>query len=305
MKNNKIKSSNLGTLITIFTTVALTVVVIVFFGLSTIKENKEIKQADSLVEMKKYEEGISIYDNILDKYFFENDYLISKRDLAIELMKSDENQKIEVLEEAQVASEEAVEESGDNEEDILAEVEDLIENGNLLEAENIVDTYLVEWPNSIEMKNMKDTIVAKNEEIEKQAEEDKIIAARAEEERMIEQAKAEEEDRRNEEAKAEQAKAEQDKKNKEDKKNEEDKKKDESIPKDIVGSNRLITSHKANLREEPSLEGTIFRVLRKGAKVQVLDTKVENSDRTWCLVKLEGSSEQGWISYNTMNDTIQ
>ena len=304
MKNNNKKSSNRGTLIAIFATVALTIVVIVFFGLSTIKENKEIKQADSLVEMKKYEEGISIYDSILDKYFFENDYLVSKRDLAVELMKSDKNQKAEDLEEAQVASEEAVEESDDNEEEVLAELEDLIESGNLLEAESIVDTYLVEWPNSIEMKNMKDSIVAKNEEIEKQAEEDKIIAARAEEERMIQQAKAEE-DRRNEEAKAEQAKAEQDKKNKEAKKNEEDKKKDESIPKDIVGSNRSITSHKANLREEPNLEGTIFRVLRKGAKVQVLDTKVENSDRTWCLVKLEGSSEQGWVSYNTMNNTIQ
>lgn len=304
MKNNNKKSSNRGTLIAIFATVALTIVVIVFFGLSTIKENKEIKQADSLVEMKKYEEGISIYDSILDKYFFENDYLVSKRDLAVELMKSDKNQKAEDLEEVQVASEEAVEESDDNEEEVLAELEDLIESGNLLEAESIVDTYLVEWPNSIEMKNMKDSIVAKNEEIEKQAEEDKIIAARAEEERMIQQAKAEE-DRRNEEAKAEQAKAEQDKKNKEAKKNEEDKKKDESIPKDIVGSNRSITSHKANLREEPNLEGTIFRVLRKGAKVQVLDTKVENSDRTWCLVKLEGSSEQGWVSYNTMNNTIQ
>lgn len=67
----------------------------------------------------------------------------------------------------------------------------------------------------------------------------------------------------------------------------------------INGSYQYITSAQANVRSGPSKGSSVVGTLSRGDEVYIYDTYVESESRIWC--KIDG----GWISYNTMNNTIK
>lgn len=300
------KKGNRQLVIGIVGVVSVSLLIFMVFGVSAIKKNKIIKQADAFIAMERFEDGIAIYDNILSDDY-SND-IMAKRDAAIELMESDENFKkgLEAFEDENINKaikylskvpksdkkryEKALAELKDIEEATIMEVDELIESEDLDKAIKIVNTYLKAAPDNIKMQNAKDSINAKYTEAEKQA-------------------KAEEEDRKNKEteaitaAKNAEAEAINTSKNAEISQ----RKRDEiqSTANNIIGSYKSIIAKEANLREAPTLKSRVLVTLSRGTNVYIHDTQIESSDRIWCLVNVEGYSESGWISYNTMNYTMQ
>lgn len=72
-----------------------------------------------------------------------------------------------------------------------------------------------------------------------------------------------------------------------------------SIAKAITGTYQYITSGEANVRSAPSKGSSVVGTVRRGDEVYIYDTYVESESRIWCKTDL------GWISYNTMNNTIR
>ena len=68
---------------------------------------------------------------------------------------------------------------------------------------------------------------------------------------------------------------------------------------DITGTYQYITSSQANARSGPSKSASVIGTLYRGDSVYVYSTYVESESRIWC------KTDYGWISYNTMNNTIR
>ncbi len=67
----------------------------------------------------------------------------------------------------------------------------------------------------------------------------------------------------------------------------------------ITNTYQYITSGQANVRSQPSKAAPVIGSVSRGDTVYVYDTYVESESRIWCKTDL------GWISYNTMNNTIR
>lgn len=67
----------------------------------------------------------------------------------------------------------------------------------------------------------------------------------------------------------------------------------------ITGTYQYITSSKANARSAPSKGSAVVGTLYRGDSVYVYSTYVESEKRIWC------KTDYGWVSYNTMNNTIR
>ena len=67
----------------------------------------------------------------------------------------------------------------------------------------------------------------------------------------------------------------------------------------ITNTYQYITSGEANVRSGPSKGASVVGTVRRGDQVYIYDTYVESESRIWCKTDL------GWISYNTMNNTIR
>ncbi|PIC95337.1 hypothetical protein CSV69_12085 [Sporosarcina sp. P26b] len=302
----------------ILTILSVAVIAVSVFLFTVIKDNKTIKQADSLVAIGKYENGIAIYDTVLTKKY--SDDVMAKRENAIELMEANENYErgmesldhndrykalkyfSKVPENDTKLYEKATTELQDIEDVTAAEIEELIGDQEFDEAHDIVNAYLKAAPGSARISNLKDTLLAIEKDVTK-----KNAVAKAEEDQKIAQAKSEEE---------KQAKAIEDEKRKQEaiaiasaKSKETGKWELEQAR--ITGANLVnktlyTTSKIANLRDAPTLGGNVGIVLYKGTEVYILETHVESASRTWCKVRAytnEGSYV-GWISYNTMNNSI-
>lgn len=302
----------------ILTILSVAVIAVSVFLFTVIKDNKTIKQADSLVAIGKYENGIAIYDTMLTKKY--SDDVMAKRENAIELMEANENYErgmesldhndrykalkyfSKVPENDTKLYEKATTELQDIEDVTAAEIEELIGDQEFDEAHDIVNAYLKAAPGSARISNLKDTLLAIEKDVTK-----KNAVAKAEEDQKIAQANSEEE---------KQAKAIEDEKRKQEaiaiasaKSKETGKWELEQAR--ITGANLVnktlyTTSKIANLRDAPTLGGNVGIVLYKGTEVYILETHVESASRTWCKVRAytnEGSYV-GWISYNTMNNSI-
>ena len=299
----------------------LSAVVIVagVFLFTIIKDSRMVKQADSLVAIGKYENGIMIYDDILTKKMSVE--VMGKRDNAIDLMEANENyeQGIEALdnddrykaikyflkvpENDQKLYEKASNEISDIEDMTASDAEELIADKDFIGAYKVINEHLKVAPNSSKVSNLKETLIATEKEVNKKnavakAEEDKKIAEvkNAEEK----QAKAIEDERKSQEAKALVVA-----KNKETEKWELEQAK--AVAGTLVGSTRYVTSDIGNLRDAPTLNGNLIDALPKGTEVYIMDTHVENIKRTWCRVDVYIYGDYhytGWISYNTLNNSI-
>ena len=66
-----------------------------------------------------------------------------------------------------------------------------------------------------------------------------------------------------------------------------------------------MATEKANLREEPSVDSAIIKILDKNTELYILDTKIEQGERIWCNVEVKseisGENIKGWISDKTLN----
>lgn len=67
----------------------------------------------------------------------------------------------------------------------------------------------------------------------------------------------------------------------------------------ITNTWQYITSKEANIRSNPSKNSSVVGTLSRGDEVYIEDTYVESESRIWC------KTDFGWISYNTMNNTIK
>lgn len=291
VKENKV--INKKVIIAVTSAASLVLIVSIIFGASIFKENKIIKQADSLISIEKYEDAIALYENLLSKKYIPA--LVTKRDSAMELMESNENfeKGIEAFDDDDKRNaikyfsripesdkkkyEEATEKLSDLEEVTIMEIEDLIESGNLDEANKIVNEHLKLSPDSIDMKNAKETIASKYTEDENEA--------KAEEQAQKNQEIAQADAANNEAA---------NRKKKEDA---------QSIANHLMGSYKTIISEEANLRDAPTLKSNVYYTVPRGTEVYISDTQIESSDRIWCQVSTDYGT--GWISYNTMNYKIQ
>lgn len=74
---------------------------------------------------------------------------------------------------------------------------------------------------------------------------------------------------------------------------------------ELLHTYRNVATDKANLRNEPSVDSDIIKVLDKGTELYVLETKIEQSERIWCYVEVKNAISQenlrGWISNKTLN----
>lgn len=299
----KKKGINKKIFIPVVSAASLVLIVLLIFGVSAFKRNKTISQADSLISIEKYEDGIAIYDQLLSNKYIPA--LVAKRDAAMELMESDENfeKGMEAFDDDDKKNavkylskvpktdkkkyKEAQEKLNDLEDVTAMEVEELIDGGNLDEASKMLNQYLKLFPDNTDLQNAKDTIASKHTESENEA-------------------KAEEENQKDQEiaaanAAANAAKAQADKANSEAasrrKINDAD-----VIANNLRGSNRTITSKQANLRDAPAINSNVYATVPQGTQVYISHTQVESSSRIWC--KVSTSYGSGWISYNTMNYTI-
>lgn len=272
-------------------------IITMVFGISYLNREKAIKQADGLIAIEKYDDGIALYDNLLSKKYSLS--IMNKRNEAVKLMESDENLKmgLEAYEEDDINRavryllkvpkddmkryEVALEELTNIEEIILMDISQLMEDGNLDEAREIANNYLKVDSKNVKVQNLKDSIDAKKAEAEKQTQMEK----QSQEEEAIAAAKQAEEEaiaaKKNAEARA--------------------------TANSIIGTYRTIIATNANLRDAPSLKSGVVTVLPRGTYVYIHDTQTETADRIWCHVSTEeyGYTEYGWISYNTLNYEIQ
>ena len=288
------------------------------FYFTVVKDNNLVKQADSLVAIGKYENGIAIYDTVLMKKMSVE--VMAKRDNAIDLMEATENyqQGVESLDnddryqaikyfskvpESDVKLyEKASNEITDIEDMTASEVEELIAEKDFDAAYEIVNDYLKVAPNSAKISNLKETLIATEKDVNKKnavakaAEDKKVAEEKSEQDK---QEKAIEDARRNQEAK-EIAAA----KNKEIEQEELNKR--HVTANNILYTYQTVVTDPGNLRAAPSLNGALLVALPRGTEVYIMDTHVENLKRTWCKVEVESYGEYytGWISYNTMNYSL-
>lgn len=298
--------------------ISAVVIVAAVFLITMLNGNKMVKQADSLVAIGKYEDGIAVYDTILTKKMSVE--VLNKREKAIDLMEANENYKrgmesldnndqykavkyfSKVPESDKKLYEKASNEVSDIEDMTASEAEELIASKDFAGAYTVVNEHLKVAPNSAKINNMKETLIAKEKEVN-----EKNAAAKAEEDKKIAQIKNEEEkqakvaeaEKRNQEAQALVAA-----KNKETEKWELEQAK--AVAGTLIGSIRYVTSEIGNLRDAPTLNGNLIDKLPNGTEVYIMDTHVENIKRTWCRVEVYvyGNYYTGWISYNTLNNSI-
>ncbi|WFD10534.1 SH3 domain-containing protein [Tepidibacter hydrothermalis] len=253
------------------------------YGVSTFKKTKALEQADALVSMEKYKDGIIIYENMLSKKY--NKAVADKRDLAIELMESKENYKeaMELFDAGEYQksirffsriSKNDKKRYGETtktlkgiEENIFQEIRDEFEVGNQDDAIDRLNNYIKAVPTSVEAKNLKDELKFS------------IKEAKKNQEMKMEEAKkrAEEEEQLNEIA---------------------------CTAYNVEDTYQTIIAKNANLRVAPKLDADVITTIPEGSECYVMETKVENSERFWCKVQCYdsyGESRTGWVSYNTMN----
>lgn len=276
-------------------------------------KNKAIEQADSLIAMGKFEEGIAMYEKMINEEY--SDEIMDKRYAAIELMESEENLKkgIEAYEDGELNKaikflskvsesdsqryKKAKEELENIEEDALIDIDELINKGSLEEAEKVTDTYLKAWPKNKNIQNAKERIIAKGTEVKKQEELQEQERIVQEQERIAQEQAKIAADKKREEEKVAAAKKEENSKN--------SKEETQKTADSIMGTYKSIVSKQANLREAPTLDSKIVATLKRGTMVYIGDTQVESADRIWCLVYVDDEASSGWVSYNTMNYSIQ
>ncbi|PID21093.1 hypothetical protein CSV61_11450 [Sporosarcina sp. P3] len=304
--------------IIVLSVLSVVVLVVGVFLFMTIKDNRMVKKADSLVAIGKFDNGIAIYDHLLTANY--SDRVMEKRERALELKEANEQYELgmesldtndrykaikhfsKIPDNGDELFQKATKELENIEEASTLEIEELMENRDFEAAYEMVNNYLRVAPASSNMKDLKDTLIATEEDMKKKdalakEEEDKKVAlVKAEEEK---QAKAIEDEKRSQEAKAAAAA-----KNKE----------LELLKLErarIAASNVLYTyqtvvTSSGNLRAAPTLNGKVLVALPRGTEVYIVDTQVESTERTWCKVEVElhGSYYTGWISYNTMNYSL-
>lgn len=309
---------------------AIVVIAASVFFFTVIKDKRMIEQADSLVAIEQYDNGIEMYDNILTKKY--SDDVMEKREHAIELREENESYQlgmdalddedsfkaIKYFSKVPASNKKLYQKATDNildiEETTSLEVEELIERKDFNEAYKVVNNYLKAAPDSEEMSEMKKTLITSEKKfknknsVAKVEEEKKVAQAKSEEEKKVAEAKIEEEkqakviedEKRKQEAKAI---ASAEKKETE----QEELKKRHVIANNILNTYQTVVTEPGNLRAAPTLEGAMVAALPKGTELYIMDTHVENLKRTWCEVEVEvdGMYYTGWISYNTMNYSIR
>lgn len=72
-----------------------------------------------------------------------------------------------------------------------------------------------------------------------------------------------------------------------------------AVASNIRNTYQTITSGEANVRSGASKSSPVIGSISKGSSVYIYDTYVESESRIWCL------TDEGWISYNTMNGSIR
>lgn len=70
----------------------------------------------------------------------------------------------------------------------------------------------------------------------------------------------------------------------------------------IKNTDQIIHAKNTNMRSDHSKNSSIIRTLLSGTKVHVIDTYIEHPVRIWCKINYDGVT--GWVSYNTINGTI-
>ena len=74
---------------------------------------------------------------------------------------------------------------------------------------------------------------------------------------------------------------------------------------ELLHTYKNVATEKANLREEPSVDSAIIKILDKNTELYILDTKIEQGERIWCNVEVKseisGENIKGWISDKTLN----
>ncbi|MEJ8553431.1 SH3 domain-containing protein [Tepidibacter sp. Z1-5] len=253
------------------------------YGCNTLKRTKTLQQANSLVSMEKYKDGITIYEGMLSKKY--DKAIADKRDLAIELMESKENHKkaMELFDAGEYQESikffsriskndkkrygETSKTLSSIEENIFQEIRDEFELGNEKDAIDRLNDYIKAVPTSTEAKNLKDELKFS------------IKEAKKNEEMQIKEAEkmAQEENKLNE---------------------------TEGKAYDVDGTYQTIIAKNANLRVAPKIGADVITTIPEGTECYVMETKVENAERFWCKVECYddmGEYYVGWVSYNTMN----
>lgn len=253
------------------------------YGFNTVKRTKTLQQAEALVSMEKYKDGIIIYENMLSKKY--NKSIADKRDLTIELMESKENhtKAMELFDAGEYQKSikffsriskndkkrygETSKTLSSIEENIFQEIRDEFELGNEKDAIDRLSDYIKAVPTSVEAKNLKDELKFSMKEAKKN------------EEMKIEEAKkmAEEEEKLNA---------------------------IECTAYSVDDTYQTIIAKNANLRVAPKLGAAVITTIPEGSECYVMETKVENAERFWCKVECYDNSGEyytGWVSYNTMN----
>lgn len=300
------------------------VVALLLFGTgiiisSFVSKNQTIKKADAFISMDKFEEGISIYENVLSSGTVPA--IVIKRESAIKLMESKDNYEkgIEAFDNDNIgkavkylskvpATDVKRYSSASNKLDELEDtavllVEDYIDNGDLNEASKLVIDYLRSSPDSEAMKNAKDTIASKRSEAENQAKakeskpQEQIIKVQ-QVEKIVKESDSSVKDKA-------QAKRDIVAQNKAENAASTRRENEEAtqLADSLIGTNQIIISEEANLRQAPTLNSDIITVIGRGSSVYISDTKVESSNRIWC--RTMDDYGDGWISYNTMNYSMQ
>jgi len=269
--------------IAIIVAVSVVVLVVGVFGFGVVKRMKTIEQANALVSMEKYKDGISIYEKLLSQKY--DKAVADRRDRAIELMESKTNYEkamefcekeeykkaiacfMKVSKNDKKRYSETSEQMNAIEEQIIAQIKDEFEYGDDVYAMDMLNDYLKAVPNSTAAKNLKDDLrFAKEEEKAKQ-----------------EQELAEAEKQAAEEEKESEA---------------------SYTAYNVSGTYQTIIAKNANLRVAPKLDAAVITTVPQGSECYVYETKIETAERIWCQVEYVddyGEYYVGWVSYNTMN----
>lgn len=253
------------------------------FGYKTAKKNKTISQADSLVAIEKYQDGIGLYENLLSESYDKD--VAARREKAVELMESKANYEkamefldaqdhkgairyfLKVSPNDKKRYGETAQNMSEIEETLLEQIRYDFDYGNEDGAIQSLDEYLKTVPTSVAAKNLKDDLKFTQEEAKAKAKREQEEA----EKKAAEEAAALE---------------------------------TEWEAYNIVDTYQTIVAKNANLRIAPKLDADVVMTIPQGAEVYIYDTKVENSERFWCQIRYYdeyGDLCNGWISYNTMN----
>lgn len=269
--------------IAIIAVVSVVVLIVGVFGFGVMQRMKTVEQANALVSMEKYKDGIAMYEKLLSKNY--DKAVADRRDRAIELMESKANYEkamefcekedykkaiacfMKVSKNDKKRYSETSEQMNAIEEQIIAQIKDEFEYGDDVYAMDMLNDYLKAVPNSTAAKNLKDDLrFAKEEEKAKQ-----------------EQELAEAERQAAEEEKASEA---------------------SYTAYNVSGTYQTIIAKNANLRVAPKLDAAVITTVPQGSECYVYETKIETAERIWCQVEYVddyGEYYVGWVSYNTMN----